>query len=257
MRAGADADIVLVAPIGQIVAGLVARTGVVRNLVGRQAGRFEQACVSLEEVAGQLLVRNGGSPPAAGVEGVPGSIVSWYSDRCSPASSSARRSSASQAGERLAGARIDQVEGEAGEMSGRQPIAASASSRCAARPRNQRCIVERLHAERQPVDPGGGEAGEALGLGRVRVGLQRDLEIGRGGPAPAMRSISAATVAGGISDGVPPPKKTTSRSPRRQRRLPVQLGEQRVAPAASSMPSRTWLLKSQYGHFGRQNGQWI
>jgi hypothetical protein len=34
------------------------------------------------------------------------------------------------------------------------------------------------------------------------------------------------------------------------------LSSARVHRAASTL-SRTWLLKSQYGHFDRQNGQWI
>ena len=72
-----------------------------------------------------------------------------------------------------------------------------------------------------------------------------------------MASRSAAVVAGAISDGVPPQKNTL---------VTVRLGASAAMWAisrrnaarkrASSMPlSRTWLLKSQYGHFDRQNGQ--
>jgi hypothetical protein len=76
------------------------------------------------------------------------------------------------------------------------------------------------------------------------------------GQRAATRSITAATVAGAISDGVPPPKNTlvtvrpgasaatasiSATSARRQR--------------GSSTVSATWLLKSQYGHLERQNGQ--
>jgi len=31
----------------------------------------------------------------------------------------------------------------------------------------------------------------------------------------------------------------------------------RAKRASSTPPCRTWLLKSQYGHFDRQNGQWM
>jgi hypothetical protein len=62
---------------------------------------------------------------------------------------------------------------------------------------------------------------------------------------------------GGISDGVPPPKKieTTSRSGKL--RLALKIGEQGAGPTLSLIASRTWPLKSQYGHFDRQNGQWM
>ena len=38
-------------------------------------------------------------------------------------------------------------------------------------------IVERLHAERQPVDAGRSVAGEVLGLDAGRVGFERDLGV--------------------------------------------------------------------------------
>ncbi len=69
-------------------------------------------------------------------------------------------------------------------------------------------IVERLHAERQPVDAGRAVAGEVLGLDAGGIGFERDLGIARRARQwPAMASRIAATVAGCISDGVPPPKK--------------------------------------------------
>ena len=35
-----------------------------------------------------------------------------------------------------------------------------------------------------------------------------------------------------------------------------EVGEQRVAPSRLVDVARTWLLKSQYGQFDTQNGQW-
>ena len=69
-------------------------------------------------------------------------------------------------------------------------------------------IVERLHAERQPVDAGRPIAGEVLGLDAGRIGFERDLGIAlHNANGRAMASRIAATVCGRIRDGVPPPKK--------------------------------------------------
>ncbi len=70
-------------------------------------------------------------------------------------------------------------------------------------------------------------------------------------------SIRAATVSGRIRLGVPPPKKIELEpAPAEPRRFPGQLRAQGGGEARLGMSSRTWLLKSQYGHFARQNGQW-
>src|SRR5712691_8890389 len=81
---------------------------------------------------------------------------------------------------------------------------------------------------------------------------------GATGHSALTRETSAATVSGGIKDGVPPPKKieATSRSGASaawRSRSAISAWVHRAA----SIFSRTWLLKSQYGHFDRQNGQWI
>ncbi len=49
--------------------------------------------------------------------------------------------------------------------------------------KTQRPRVERLDAERQAVDPGRGKGAEALGLGRIRVGLESDFDIAGDPPA--------------------------------------------------------------------------
>ena len=63
---------------------------------------------------------------------------------------------------------------------------------------------------------------------------------------------------GGIKLGVPPPKKTVStclfgKSSAKLRISFAKLDRQR----SWSIVCLTWLLKSQYGHFAAQNGQWM
>ncbi len=55
----------------------------------------------------------------------------------------------------------------------------------AAAEKAKRVGIERLHAERDAVDPGGADIAEATGLDRSRIGLERDL--GFGGEGPALR----------------------------------------------------------------------
>ena len=64
---------------------------------------------------------------------------------------------------------------------------------------------------------------------------------------PRAAVMTASTVAGGISDGVPPPKKIeVRRCSGKQRGFMREVGEQaRRATSSWSTVSRTWLLKSQ------------
>ena len=72
-----------------------------------------------------------------------------------------------------------------------------------------------------------------------------------------MASRIAPTVAGCISEGVPPPKKMveTVRPGTRAAVAAISAAKARTKRASSMAAWRTWLLKSQYGHFDRQNGQ--
>jgi hypothetical protein len=67
----------------------------------------------------------------------------------------------------------------------------------------------------------------------------------------------APTVCGRIKDGVPPPRKIeeTSRLPTRAAVVSISRANARAKRSSSIGAWRTWLLKSQYGHFDRQNGQ--
>jgi hypothetical protein len=113
----------------------------------------------------------------------------------------------------------------------------------------QRRVVQRLHAERDAVDTGGTIAAKARRLDAGRIGLERDLDVARDMPVP--------TVCGCISDGVPPPRKieVTSRPGTRAAVVSISRAKARTKRASSTGACRTWLLKSQYGHFDRQNGQ--
>ncbi len=88
-------------------------------------------------------------------------------------------------GDALAGTGIDQIEREPGEIvvgmldRGDRLGAVMRSAEKA-----QRRWVERLDAERQPVDAGLGKGAETRGLGGIRVGFEGDFDIGRNGPMP-------------------------------------------------------------------------
>jgi hypothetical protein len=72
-----------------------------------------------------------------------------------------------------------------------------------------------------------------------------------------MASRIPPTVAGCISEGVPPPRKmlVTVRPGTRAAVAAISVSNARRKRASSIVAWRTWLLKSQYGHFDRQNGQ--
>src|SRR3954471_6958174 len=72
-----------------------------------------------------------------------------------------------------------------------------------------------------------------------------------------MASRMAPTVRGRIKDGMPPPRKIeeTSRPPVRAAVVSISRANARAKRSSSTGACRTWLLKSQYGHFDRQNGQ--
>jgi hypothetical protein len=67
----------------------------------------------------------------------------------------------------------------------------------------------------------------------------------------------APTVEGCINDGVPPPKKIveTVRPGAREAVVAISAAKARTKRSSSIAARRTWLLKSQYGHFDKQNGQ--
>ena len=111
----------------------------------------------------------------------------------------------------------------------------------------ERLVVEALQAEREAIDPGGAKVGEAGGLDRIGIGFERDLDVARRAPNGAIAaSITASTVAGSISDGVPPPKKIeVSFRPGSSRASCARSASSASRHSSWSMLARTWLLKSQ------------
>jgi hypothetical protein len=110
----------------------------------------------------------------------------------------------------------------------------------------QRVVVQRLQPERDAIDSRRREIGEARRLDRGGIGLQRDLDRGRSPNAARPPRSPPPTVAGGISEGVPPPKKIEPRG-RPGSRAASWARSASIAPrhASWSTLSRTWLLKSQ------------
>jgi hypothetical protein len=65
--------------------------------------------------------------------------------------------------------------------------------------------LERLRAERQPVDAGGALAGERVAVDGPRVRLERHLGAGHEAETRATASSVRPMAAGAKSEGVPPP----------------------------------------------------
>ena len=128
------------------------------------------------------------------------------------------------------------------------PTASSASrERVHAAKLGEHAIVERLDAERDAVDAGGAVAAEAGGFDAGRIGFEADLDVGRNAPMFCDRIEDRATVAGCISEGVPPPKKIveTVRSGTRAAVAAISAAKARTKRGSSIGSRRTWLLKSQ------------
>jgi hypothetical protein len=80
--------------------------------------------------------------------------------------------------------------------------------RMAATQFGQRLFAQRLHAQRDPIDPGGAKALETVDLDAGGIGFERDLGMTLDGPVPGDGIDDLAGGQGLISEGVPPPKNT-------------------------------------------------
>ena len=84
---------------------------------------------------------------------------------------------------RLVGAGVDQIERISVEGGARDRNRVERFLRGMQAPqRLQRCIVQRLHAERHAIDAGGAITAKARRLDAGGVGLQRDFDVGRNAP---------------------------------------------------------------------------
>ena len=156
----------------------------------------------------------------------------------------------------LAGAGVDEVEtdpiehrlrgGERGQPFG-DVMRAAEEMQC--------LILQRLQAERDAVDPGGGQIGKARGLYRIGVGLQRDLDIGgeapmilRGGDERFDQSgRHQRRRAAAEEDG-------RERTAAGQRRLIGHVGEQRAAPGVDIHAIANMAVKVAIGAFRHAEG---
>src|ERR1700730_3079960 len=179
MSAGADAGIVLPAPIEEVVARFRSRPRMVGDLVGRKPCRLAKLLGEQVERARQIAIRN---VQHAGImargewralldgELIERKVVCGEAERVpkllGPGLS------------RLPFARIDQVERDPVEMALGKRERRKRLKRGVLAPKGfQARIIERLHAERQPVASYGPVAREALRLDTGRIGLERDLGV--------------------------------------------------------------------------------
>ncbi len=137
--------------------------------------------------------------------------------------------------------RVDQVEADAPEMLLRGFQRGKAvARRVGAAEEAKRRVVEALQPEREAVDAGGLEIRKSRRFDRVGIGLERDLDVVAGFQCAAAAAITASTVAGSISDGVPPPKK-----------IEVSVGRAAAAPhgrGRRAVPRATRPDRSSRGH---------
>ena len=142
---------------------------------------------------------------------------------------------------------VDQVERVALEDRGRQlDRGQSLGHGVLAAEEAQVGVVKACTPSETRFTPAARKPRKRAGFDRGRVGLERDLDVGREPPVAGARSITAATVAGAISEGVPPPKKMESS-------LRPGVSAAKWSSSANSArrhrswstSARTWLLKSQ------------
>ena len=189
MGAGADAGIFVGAPIDQIVPALAARPRMIGNLVSRQSGCRADVLGGVVERARGVLV---GQPQfARGVE-----RKKWrlrldreLIERKVVAGLRQRRLQLARPGfGLLVRPGVDEIERVAIEHAARDGDGVERlTRRMHAAEFGQHAIVERLHAERHPIDAGGAVAAKARRLDTGRIGFERDLGVRRDPPLPGDR----------------------------------------------------------------------
>ena len=180
MRARSDAGIFMRAPVDQIVPAFGARSRVVGDLVGGQAGTRADRLRGVVKRAAEILVRH--HKLARRVQQgerrvlLDGELIERKMlARLRECASELRRPRL----RRLSRPRIDQVErialeGRARDRDGGKRLV----SRMLPPELPERCIVQRLHPERDAIDTGRAESAKARRLDAGRVGFQRHFDIG-------------------------------------------------------------------------------
>ena len=193
MRARPDADVILIPPIDQIMAAGSPRPGVVGDFVGGQAGGREPRLGELEHRRRLVLGRQGEGAARMVGEEARAALDGELIERQVLAGQRQRPLELGRPGLRgLAGPGIDQVEGIAREMPARRGDAPRAPRRrnargrgSAATPASSACTPSDTR-----LTPASAQRGEAAGLDRGRVGLERDLDVGRACPTAPSRARS-------------------------------------------------------------------
>src|SRR5687768_11850262 len=152
VRAGADARIVAITPVSEVVAALLAWPGVVADLIGGEAGRRGASGGQLVERRGavgieSLQLTRGGERGEARA-GLDGQLVQRQMGGAERQCLVERRA---PRGLRIAGQSVNQIEADAGEalLGNGQRIEALAS-RMGTAEEGEALVVEALKAERQP-----------------------------------------------------------------------------------------------------------
>ena len=189
MRARTDARIFAVAPVDEVVPALAARARVVGDLIGRQAARLGQFPRRFEQREAQFLV---GQFELAGVAQaledrvrLDGQLIERdvvAGELSASASSRARRPRSGPAARR-SGRKLKRGKSEAASPHRRQRLVDGVL----APERLEVGVVQRLHADRDPVDAGGAIAAKTLRLDAGRVGLEGDLGVGLEAPGGRSR----------------------------------------------------------------------
>ena len=259
MRARTDAGIFLAAPIDEVVFALGARPRVVGNLVGRKAVRGADILRHVVQRAGDGLV--GRLQFACGMQSeerrafldgelIERQMLGGFRNRQLQFVGPHLR--------RLVGAGVDQVERVAVECRARDRHRIERLARAVqASQRFQRSIIQRLHAERHPVDAGGAIAAERVASTLVGLASSVTSTSGATGQCLPIASRIAPTVCGCHQRRRAAAEKDRRDFAARRARGEVSISRAKAATKRGSSigACRTWLLKSQYGHFDRQNGQ--
>ena len=179
MRARADAGIIAIAPIDQIVPAFRTGPGMIGNLIGGQTGGLGHFLRRLVEISRQVIIRNHQRT----------GLVQQRERRFRFDGQLIERQMIGAERQRLAqfiaplcialaGTGIDQVQGDAVENAHRHfqrrfcfiGIVQPAQH-------FQIGIVQRLHAQRHPIDPGAAVIRKARGVGAGGIGFQGDLHV--------------------------------------------------------------------------------
>ena len=168
-----DPQIILITPVGEVVAALRVGARVVGDLVGRQAGVRQQLAGHVEELGSLFLGKlQELAAPARSMEAgalFDGQLVERdMIGRLGEGAGHLRTPRRSG----LAGPGIDQVEGKVpnvppGQLNRPQRLGGAVL----AAEKGERFIIECLHADRHSIDPGGGKSIEVFGLARGGVGF--------------------------------------------------------------------------------------